>query len=176
MNTTLRSAAWVQALRTAWQQRPARERLWVMAGSALIALVLLWQVAIAPAWSVWREAPARQARIDAQTRQMLQWQAQAQGLQPVARMDRREALTRLQAAADALLGPGARVQPQGEQVQVTLQATPAEALAQWLAQARNEALAQAVQAQLEQVQAQRPEVTSPPAAATWQGTLMMRLP
>ena len=31
MNTTLRSAAWVQALRTAWQQRPARARLWVMA-------------------------------------------------------------------------------------------------------------------------------------------------
>ena len=176
MNPTPHPAAWKQGLHKAWQQRSARERLWLLTASVLLTLLALWQVAIAPAWSVWREAPARQARIDTQTRQMLQWQAQAQGLQPVARMDRREALTRLQAAADALLGPGARVQPQGEQVQVTLQATPAEALAQWLALARNEALAQAVQAQLEQVQAQRPEVTSPPAAATWQGTLMMRLP
>ena len=172
MNTTLRSAAWVQALRTAWQQRPARERLWVMAGSALIALVLLWQVAIAPAWSVWREAPARQARIDAQTRQMLQWQAQAQGLQPVTRIDRREALARLQSAAERLLGPGARLQPQGEQLLVTLQAAPADGLAQWLALARNEALALPLQAQLQQPEA----APAPETEVAWQGSLLMRLP
>ena len=171
MKPTPRSAAWPQALRTAWRQRPARERLWVLAGSALLLVLLLWQVAIAPAWSVWREAPARQARIDAQTRQMLQWQAQAAGLQPVARMDRREALARLQAAADRLLGPGARLEPQGEQLRVTLQATPPDGLAQWLALARNEALALPLQARLE-----RSDNTALPTEATWQGSLLMRLP
>ena len=171
MNQTLRPAAWMQALRTAWQQRPVRERLGVLAGSALLMLILLWQIAIGPAWSVWREAPARQARIDARTRQMLQWQTQAQELQPVARVDRREALPRLQAAADRLLGPGARLQPQGEQLLVTLQAAPAEGLAQWLALARNEAQVLPLQARLQQ-----PDDTSRPTEALWQGSLLMRLP
>lgn len=172
MKHNARTTAWMQALHTAWLQRSVRERLWVVAGSTLLLLILLWQVGIAPAWSVWREAPARHARIDAQTRQMLQWQAQAQGLQAVARIDRREALARLQAATDRLLGPGAQLQPQGEQVLVTLQAVPADALAQWLALARNEALALPVQARLQQPQA----AATPTAEVIWQGSLLMRLP
>ena len=172
MKNTAHPAARIKALRAAWQQRPARERRTLLAGGTFLALLVLWQGAIAPAWSLWREAPARQARIDAQTRQMLQLQAQMQGLQAATRIGRREALTQLQNAADTWLGPGAQLQPQGEQVRVTLKAAPASGLAQWLAVARNQAQSQPLQVQLlrsDSATADRPE-------ALWQGSLLMRLP
>lgn len=172
MKNTVHPAAWMKTLRAAWQQRPARERHALLGGGALLVLFVLWQAAIAPAWSVWCEAPARQARIDAQTRQMLQLQAQVQGLQAATRIGRREALTQLQNGADTWLGPGAQLQPQGEQVRVTLKAAPASGLAQWLAVARNQAQSQPLQVQLlrsDSATADRPE-------ALWQGSLLMRLP
>lgn len=172
MNKTVAPAAWVQALRTVWQQRLPRERWLLLAGGALLMLVVLWQGAIAPAWSVWQEAPARQARLDTQTRQMLQWQAQAQGLQPMARIGRREAMAQLQTATESLLGPGAQLQPQGEHLLLTLKAAPAAGLAQWLTLARTRAQAQALQAQL-----QRADATAHhDAEVLWQGTLLLRLP
>lgn len=172
MKNTAHPAAWIQALHATWQQRPARERRALLAAGTLLALFVLWQTAIAPAWSVWREAPARQARMDAQTRQMLQLQAQMQSLQATTRIGRREALTQLQKAADTWLGPGAQLQPQGEQVLVTLKAATAGGLAQWLAAARNKSQAQPLQVQLQRSDSaptDRPE-------ALWQGSLLMRLP
>ncbi len=168
MNHKVRLA--VQGLRSAWQQRPERERHWLQAGAGLLALLLVWSWAMAPAWSVWREAPARQARIDAQTQQMLQLQAQAKHLQTPVHIDRREAMDALRAATDRLLGPGAHLQPQGEQLRVTLQATTATALAQWLAEARDRARARPLQATLQRVD-------SPDRGeAIWQGALLMQLP
>lgn len=159
----------VQAWRARWQQLAARERRWLQAGAGLLAL-LLGSWAIAPAWSVWREAPVRQARIDARTQQMLQLHAQAKHLQAPAHIERREALDALRAATDHLLGPGARVQPEGEQLRVMLQAAPAPGLAQWLAVVRDSARARPLQAALQRVDA--PDR----AEAVWQGFLLMQLP
>ena len=165
-------SAWAQTLRAAWQQRPVRERRLLLAGGTLFLLLALWQWGIAPALSVWREAPARQARLETQTRQMLQLQAEAQRLQAPSRLGRTQALERLQASADRLLGSGAQLKPLGEQVHVTLQATPAPALAQWLAQAREQAQALPVQTQLKQAPRSSGESTEP----LWQGSLVLRLP
>ena len=175
MNTrppTPPSPAWAQALRTAWQQRPARERGLLLVGGSLLVLLALWQWGIAPALSVWREAPARQARLETQTRQMLQLQAEAQRLQAPSRLGRAPALERLQTSADRLLGPGAQLKPQGEQLHVTLQATSALALAQWLAQSREQAQALPVQVQLKPAPRPAGESTEP----LWQGSLVLRLP
>ena len=161
--------AW-KGWRSAWQQRPERERHWLQAGTGLLALLLVWTWAIAPAWSVWREAPARQARIDTQTQQMLQLQAQAKNLQSPVHIDRREAMDALRAATDRLLGPDAQLQPQGEQLRVTLQAATATALAQWLAEARDRARARPLQAALQR--ADNPDR----GEAIWQGSLLMQLP
>ena len=150
MNTrppTPPAPAWVQALRTAWQQRPARERGLLLVGGSFLVLLALWQWGIAPALSVWREAPARQARLENQTRQMLQLQAEAQRLQAPSRLGRTQALERLQA-------------------------TSALALAQWLAQAREQAQALPVQVQLKPAPRPAGESTEP----LWQGSLVLRLP
>lgn len=172
MNNTKPPSVWMQALRTAWAQRSARERRALLVGGALLALLLLWKGAIAPAWSVLRDAPVQQARIDAQTRQMLQLQAQTQNLPPATRLSRREALAQLQTASDQWLGAGAQLQTQGEQVLVMLKATSVSGLAQWLALARSQARSQPLQVQLERTDATG---TDGPQVH-WQGTLLMRLP
>lgn len=158
-----------QSARAAWQQRAPRERRLLTLGAAVLLLALVWGQLIAPAWRVWREAPQRQAMLEAQTRQMRLWQAEAQQLQTPRRIAREEALRLLTASASQLLGPGAQLTPQGDAWRLSLQAAPAAGLAQWLAQAREQALALPSQAQL---QRQDDKASEP----TWRGTLLLRLP
>ncbi len=165
----------LMALHQAWRQRPARERRLLLSLAMLLGLLALWQGAIAPAWTTWRLAPVRQAEIEAQTRQMLQWQAEAKQLQAPARLARNAAMGLLQEGAERLLGPGVQLQPQGELLQVTLKAAPAEGLAQWLSLARDKAQAMPQQAQLQR----QPAVgtaKNPSTDPIWQGSLLMRLP
>ena len=157
-----------QSARVGWQQRAPRERYLLGLGAAVL-LALVWSQLIAPAWRVWREAPQRQAMLEAQTRQMRQWQAEDQQLQAPRRIEREQALRLLTASAASLLGPGAQVTPQGDSLRISLQAAPAAGLAQWLAQAREQALALPSQAQL---QRQDDKASEP----TWRGTLLLRLP
>ncbi len=162
-------------LQTAWRQRPVSERRLLLSLALLLGLLALWQGAIAPAWTTWRIAPVRQAELEAQTRQMLQWQAEAKQLQAPARLARSAAMGLLQEGAERLLGPGVQLQPQGELLQVTLKAAPAEGLAQWLSLARDKAQALPQQAQLQR----QPAVgtaKNPSTDPIWQGSLLMRLP
>ena len=78
----------MNALHALWQQRSVRERRLLVLAAALLALALLWFWALAPALQTWRSAPQRQAELDQQSRQMLQWQAQARQLQNPARLAR----------------------------------------------------------------------------------------
>lgn len=144
----------------------------------------LWRGLVAPAWQVWREAPARQVSLEAQTRQMLQLQAEARQLQVTRPIARTEALRLLGDSAARLLGPGAQLTPQGEELRVSLKAAPASGLAEWLALARDKAQARPRLAQLQQTPAPEPAARSGPASqspkpstgVTWSGTLVLRLP
>lgn len=160
----------LQGLRAVWQQRPERERSLLLWTAVLLGLIALWQWGIGPAWAVWRDAPVRQAQSDAQTRQMLQLQAEASRLQAPVRVNRATAMAQLQASADSLLGAGVSLQLQGEQLQVTLKAATSEGLAQWLSQARDPS-----QALPQQVQLKRQPIAKD-NTVVWQGTLLMRLP
>ena len=152
----------------------------------VIGAALVWQIAVAPALQTWREAPAKQAAIDAQTTRLLQLQAQAKGLQSTPAPSRTSALQALESSAAQWLGPDARVSLQGEQVRVSLKAAPAEGLSRWLAQARSQAQALPVQAQLQRTTApasataSTPAPVTPPSSATpqaalWSGSLVLNL-
>ena len=169
-----------------WTARQPRERRLLMLAAWLIGTALAWQIALAPALQTWRDAPDRQAALDAQTTQMLLWQAQAKGLQAHAPLPRSEALQRLESSAAQWLGPDARVSLQGEQVRITLKAAPADGLSRWLAQARSQAQALPVQAQLQRATPANPALgtpaapstpasTTPGATALWSGTLVLGL-
>lgn len=160
-----------QDARSVWRQRPPRERALLALGAAVLLAAGGWTALVAPAWRVWREAPAQQARIEQQTRHMLQLQAQARLLQAPRRIERAEALSLLQTSAATWLGPGVQLVPQGDELRVTLKAAPAQGLAEWLVQAREKALARPHMAQLQQQAA-----TEPAAGTTWSGTLVLRLP
>ena len=175
--TSLRTAAL-----SAWQQRAPRERrLLALAGVVLLG-ASVWIGLLAPAWRVWREAPSRQASLETQTRQMQRLQVEARQLQAPPRIERTEALKRLDHSAQALLGQGAQLSPQGEEIRVTLQAASASGLAEWLTQARDQAQALP---RLVQLQKQDPasepaprmgKTADTPIGPTWSGTLVLRLP
>lgn len=164
--------AWQSAWQTFWAARPARERSLLRLGACIIGAALLWQLAIAPALQTWQEAPSRQAALDAQTARMHQLQAQARVLQPHTPLPRTAALQTLESAAAQWLGPQSRVSLQGDQVLITLKAAPAEGLSQWLNQARSQAQAQVVQAQLQRATPASPQAATP---AAWNGTLVLNL-
>jgi general secretion pathway protein M len=174
--------AWSAQARAFWQQRSARERQGLLLASACIALALVWRIALAPALQTWQEAPAKQAWLDQQSQQMQTLQAQAQSLNPTHALTRREAVQWLEAHLEDL-GPGAKLQLQADAASVSLQAAPAQALARWLSQARENAHVRPVQAQLQQVTSPPPSTpsvaTAAPAvdsAVRWSGSLQLRLP
>jgi general secretion pathway protein M len=132
-------------------------------GGVLVALAILWGLALAPALRTWQEAPARQAQLDAQTQRMRQLQAQAQALQARRTLPRSEAVQWLQNSMTEL-GPDAQVTLQGDRATVRVQAAPADALARWLSQARENAQALPVQAELQLID------------GLWRGNWVLQLP
>lgn len=162
------------ALQPFWLQRTPREKQLLRLAGALGVLVALWQLALAPAWQTWQEAPAQQARLDAQTQTMQQLKAQAQSLQTPQAISRVESVQWLESNL-AELGPGSKVSVQGERATLSLDAAPAEALARWLSLARERALAMPEQAQL-QSGAAPAAATSANSPALLRGTLVLRLP
>lgn len=152
-----------------WQALSPREQNGVSVLGTLLAVLLLWSVAVAPALQALRDCDNRRTQIGLQQAHMLALQNQAQALQARTPLSRDEALRNLQG-----LTPGAQIQlnVQGERVAVQLKAVPAPALANWLAQARTQAQALPIEAHLTRNQA----ATISNAAVVWDGNLVLSLP
>ena len=146
-----------------WQALSPREQRGVSVLGALLGILLFWSIAIAPALNTLRDSDNRRAQIGQQQAHMLALQAKAQALQTRTPLARDEALRNLQG-----LTPGAQMQlnVQGDRVTVQLNDVPAATLANWLAQARNQAQALPVEAHL----------TRSNTGMTWDGNLVLSLP
>lgn len=164
----------LQAWAAGWRQRPARERRLVLLALWLLGTAPLITWGVVPALDTWRRAPQQQAELDRQSQHMLQLQAQARQLQASARLPRTEAIGLLEKSALELLGPQTRVQVQGEQLRVTLQAASPQGLAQWLTQARERA--QALPHSVRLQRAAGAASASDPPDVLWSGELTLRLP
>lgn len=156
-----------------WQQRSLRERRALQWAAVVLGLAAIWSVALAPALRTWQEAPNKQIELDRLTQQMQQMQAQARQWQASPVISRAQAIAWLQAHAKDL-GPDAQLQVQGELVQLSVQAAPADALAEWIGQAREHARAKPVQAQMQQTSSPNKANTAP--QVMWGGTLQFKLP
>lgn len=199
--------AWIEALQARWEAwwpelAPREQRMVIVAGT-LVLLALLWWVALAPALRTLASAPAAHAELDAQLQQMTALQIQAKALQAQPRANREDALRALETSVRQGLGPNAQIQVAGagvgEGVLVTLRSTPADGVAQWLAQARGNARAVPREVHLTRTQGgtqgplrapgapatafpSGPGVANAAAAAAadtrvrWDGTLVMNLP
>jgi general secretion pathway protein M len=154
-----------QALRARWNAFAPREKLMVAVATAVVLLALVWMVAIGPALATLRSAQEQRRTLDMQVQQMLNLRAQAQTLQSQPKLGREEALRQLEQSVRQRLGTTARVVVSGDRVTITLAGAQADALAQWLAQARTAARSLPGEAHLTRN-----------AGGTWEGNIVLTLP
>ena len=171
----MKSPSFLQQLQPHWAALAPRERRSVVAALALVAVALLWWLALSPALQTLRAADAQHRSLDAQLQNMRRMQAEVQSLQGQSSLGFDEALRSVQASAKTDLSGTAQINVVGERVSVTLKNTPADALARWLAQVRINARALPTEAKL---------VRSTPSTAAnagiaqpaWDGSLVLALP
>lgn len=183
-------------LRARWAALAPRERRLVGWAATLVLLALLWWLALAPALRTLTVARTEHARLDAQLQQMSTLAARAQALQGQPKATREDAQRALEASVRQQLGANGQLAGAGpgggEGVNVLLRGAPADALAQWLAQARGNARALPREAHLTRGQGGSAAGNQPPsppgtgvapgnaddasASVRWNGTLVMSLP
>ena len=152
------------ALKGRWQTLAPREKNLVLAAAALVALALLWWLALAPALATLRTAPARHAALDTQLQRMHSLQAEAQQLQAAPKTGPGDTVGALRTALAQRLGSTAQLNVVGDRATVTLKGAPADALAQWLTQARSNARTTPLEARL--VRSTAPATSPVPVPAT----------
>lgn len=134
-------------LQARWQALAPRERNGVAIAAVVLGLLLLWLVALQPAWRTLREVPAQIDALDVQLQQMQRLAGETRELraQPVVGSSQAEAALR---ASTERLGSAAKLTLQGDRATLQLTGVPGPALAAWLAETRSAARARPVEAAL----------------------------
>lgn len=155
-------------LQARWSRLAGRDKNLIRLAVLLVLATLLWQFSVAPSLASLRSADAQAKTLTAQLQRMQAMQAQAQALQkqPVLGFD--EAVRALTAATRQTLGATAQLSMAGDRASITLKAASADALAEWLTQARLNARSVPLEARLVRAPA--------PSGAAWNGVLVMGLP
>ena len=151
-----------------WQNLAARERRLILGAVIFVGAALVWLLVIAPSLKTLESADGQMRALDTEAQRMQAMQTQAQAIQQRSPLSHNEAVNALTTATTQKLGNAAQVSVQGEQAAITLQAVPADTLAQWLEQVRLNAHTTPTEAHLTRV--------STPAGIAWSGSLVMRLP
>lgn len=155
----------VQALRARWAALAPREKVMVGAAAAVVGIAIVWLLLVAPALATLRSAESQRRTLDAQLQGMAALQQQAKAMQAQPKQSRDEALRQLELSVQQRLGTSGRIVVAGDRATVTLTNTPADALAQWLAQARTAAHALPAEAHLVRN-----------GSGAWEGSLVLTLP
>ena len=155
-------SAWA-TLQARWQSVSRREQRLVKWAVAVVGLALLWWVAMAPALKMLKTADQQRGMVESEWLQMQSLQAQAKVLQAKPQLAAEDA-RRLLNASVLPLGAALQLANAGDQVRVTVKGVSPDALAQWLATARQNARAVPSEAKLTRN-----------AAGTWDGFMMLSL-
>lgn len=161
----------LQRLQAAWAGLPPREQRLILLAAGVVVMALLWWLSLAPALKTLRTAPAARAELQTMAQQMQSLQQEAEALKALPKLERAQALQALEAATRDHLGSSAQLSVVGDRAQVTLNATSAQALADWLVQARANARAAPIDARL-----RRMEQLESDTSAAWNGTISLSLP
>jgi general secretion pathway protein M len=163
-------------LQARWAQLAAREKNLLKLAATLVLMAVLWLLVGAPTVATLRTAETQARALDAQLEQMRALQSQAQSLQKQPPLGFDEAVRALNLATKQVLDATAQVNVAGERASVTLQGASADALAQWLAQARLNARSVPVEARLVRGTATPASTAANATGVTWSGVLVMSLP
>ena len=130
-----------------WRSRSRRERQALSAAAIVLAVVVVWLLAVQPAWRTLRQAPGELDQLDIQLQQMRRLAAESRELRGAPPVSGPQAAAALESASRAL-GGKAKLSLQGERATLTLTDVNADELRSWLAEARGGARARPVEAQL----------------------------
>lgn len=147
-----------------WRSVSSREQRLLLLAMGVVGLALLWWLALAPALKVLKTAPQQHLVLDAQNQQMQRLKAQALALRAQPALTADAARSALEASLKPL-GASAQMLVQVERVTITLKAVTPDALAQWLAAARQNARMVPSEVRLARN-----------IAGVWDGTVVMQLP
>lgn len=131
-----------------WNALNPRERQLVALMLAALAVLLLWLVAVRPAWRTWREVPAQAEALEADWLQMQRLATEARQLQGQAPVSTEQATAALKAAT-ARLGAQGELSVLGDRATLTLRNASPEQLRSWLAEARQGARVRPAELQLQ---------------------------
>jgi len=136
----------------AWQsfitQRSAREQQAIQWTLGFVAVVALWQIAVAPAWQVWRDSQTQLTLLAQQHADMLALQQQASQLQAQTRIGADASARTLQSFCTGL-GDKVKCSRQALRMTVDVNGVSPQALAQVWAQARSQAQAVVLETHLQ---------------------------
>ncbi len=158
-----------QQLAAWWQRLPARDRLALLGGGAVLGLLLLFMLAVRPAWQTLRDVPAQLARAEQDLQHMRQLAAEAVALRqagPATTWTREQRLQQLENLLPQAFGPAASLQVQGDLVTLTLDAASADQLAQGMALLRRQLYLLPQASRLQRL---------PDAADAWSGSITWSL-
>lgn len=161
----------MNALQTRWAALGAREQRLVALACVLVCAALLWWVALAPALQTVRMAPLQHAQADTHLQSMRAMATEATALRAQRSLSYEESLRNLESSVKQTLGSGATLSVNDTRASLTLKGVNANALAQWLSQARVNARVVPSEARL-----QRSQASTPTSNATWDGTMVLALP
>lgn len=146
-----------------WRTRVPRERRLLTLALTVVALGLLWALAVAPAWRTLQQAPAELERLDLQWQQMQSLATETTELRATPAVALAQAQAALRGATERL-GSAGTLSVQGDRAVLTLVAVEPPALREWLAEVRFGARARPLEARLSR------------AGAGLSGTLVVQLP
>ncbi len=126
----------MNALAQRWASLARREKTMVVSAGLLVGLALLWWVALAPALQTLRAADAQHAQVDAQLQSMRLLAAEATALRGQRVLGYEESLRNLESSVKQTFGAAAVLSVSDARASLTLKGVSADALAQWLSQAR----------------------------------------
>ncbi len=148
MNTaTSRLTATLAPVQARWQALGARERRLLVWAGRLLAVALVWFVAVQPAWRTARAAPVRLDQLDSQLQQMQRLAGEARQLRGAPAVGAVQAQAAVKAACDAL-GGAARLQLGGDRATITFTNIGGPQLREWFDEVRTAARARPLEASL----------------------------
>ena len=138
----------VQAWQSFIDQRSPREQLAIQWALGFVAVVVLWQIAVAPAWQVWRDSQTQLDTLAQQHADMLVLQQQAKQMQAQPRISTETSTQALQSLC-AGLGDKVKCSRQALRMTVDFKGLGPQAVAQAWAQARSQAQAVVLETHLQ---------------------------
>jgi general secretion pathway protein M len=134
-------------LRAQWQALGPREQTGLRAAAWVLAVLVIWLLAVQPAWRTLRQAPAQIEAVELQLQQMQGLAAEVKSLRAAPPVSTAQATEALQAAS-ARLGAAAKLSINGDRAVLTVSGVASEPLLAWLGEVRSAARARPVEAQL----------------------------